>query len=392
MGDSVIKRTSGADKPPADIPPAAPDRILDFLSEASLKANATVPFPGPPQGAPDDQAGLDGAAIEPVKVGNLISISALANATAAKPKLDDALPQPALTDAVETKGRFSRPSMAQLMIAALSVIAVAELFLLVSRSERQQPPPSAAPAAGIVAVESTPPGAVIEIDGEKRGVTPSMLSLRPGEYAMSLTVGGAVRNVRLVVREGHSSERFYFNDLDGESSSPSMMPGNAALSVTHETASARNAPGTPPAGLPPTGAVGGWLSVSAPIDLQLFEGGVLLGSSQANRIMLPVGRHVIEAVNTATGYKTSSTVQVSAGAITRLKPEMPIGTLNINAIPWAEVAVDGKALGTTPLGNVSLPIGPHDVVFTHPQLGERHQNVVVTLNGINLLSVNLNQR
>jgi hypothetical protein len=32
------------------------------------------------------------------------------------------------------------------------------------------------------------------------------------------------------------------------------------------------------------------------------------------------------------------------------------------------------------------------VLFTHPQLGERHQIVVVTLNGLNRVSVNLNQR
>ena len=79
-------------------------------------------------------------------------------------------------------------------------------------------------------------------------------------------------------------------------------------------------------------------------------------------------------------------------AVTIKKKEMPSGILNINAIPWAEVAIDGKPLGPTPLGNVSLPIGPHDVVFTHPQLGERRQNVIVTLNGLNRVSANLNQR
>jgi hypothetical protein len=108
--------------------------------------------------------------------------------------------------------------------------------------------------------------------------------------------------------------------------------------------------------------------------------------------MLPVGRHVIEAVNKDVGYKTSMTVQVGAGGVTRVKPQMPSSTLNINAIPWAEVSIDGTRLGPTPLGDVSLTIGPHDVLFTHPQLGERHQIVVVTLNGLNRVSVNLNQR
>jgi hypothetical protein len=84
-------------------------------------------------------------------------------------------------------------------------------------------------------------------------------------------------------------------------------------------------------------------------------------------------------------------VQVSAGSVTRLKLEIPNGILNINAVPWAEVAIDGKPLGPTPLGNISISVGSHDVVFTHPQLGERRQTVLVTLNGINRISVNLNQ-
>ncbi|MBW8868455.1 MAG: PEGA domain-containing protein, partial [Acidobacteria bacterium] len=57
-----------------------------------------------------------------------------------------------------------------------------------------------------------------------------------------------------------------------------------------------------------------------------------------------------------------------------------------------EVTIDGKRFGPTPLGNVSLPIGSHEIVFTHPQLGERRQTAIVTLNGTNRVSVNLNQR
>jgi len=419
MGDSVINRTldghskeatPAPDKAAADVKHSASERIVGFFSEDSLKANSTLPFPGPPQAPqspPGEPAQIGRVATEPVKVGNLITISALASGAAAKPTLDDArsplspLEEASLAAEADEKSENkwfragSRPSGAQIAIAVVSIIAVAEFFLLVSRSERPQPP-GAASAAGTVAIESTPPGATIAIDGQERGITPTLLSLRPGEYAMSLTLGGAVRYARLVVSGGKSSERFYFSGFDGESSSQSpskLAPENAVLPASHETPGGkRNVPISPPAALPPTGAVGGWLNVSAPVDLQLFENGVLIGSSQADRIMLPVGRHVIEAVNKDVGYKTSMTVQVGAGGVTRVKPQMPSSTLNINAIPWAEVSIDGTRLGPTPLGDVSLTIGPHDVLFTHPQLGERHQIVVVTLNGLNRVSVNLNQR
>jgi serine/threonine-protein kinase len=56
---------------------------------------------------------------------------------------------------------------------------------------------------------------------------------------------------------------------------------------------------------------------------------------------------------------------------------VPSGRLSINAVPWAEVWLDGRAIGQTPVGNVLASIGPHEVVFRHPSLGERRQTVDV---------------
>ena len=50
----------------------------------------------------------------------------------------------------------------------------------------------------------------------------------------------------------------------------------------------------------------------------------------------------------------------------------------INAIPWAEVLVDGTRVGETPIGNITVPIGTHEVIFRHPELGERRLTVTVT--------------
>jgi hypothetical protein len=44
--------------------------------------------------------------------------------------------------------------------------------------------------------------------------------------------------------------------------------------------------------------------------------------------------------------------------------------------------IDGRVVGQTPLANLSLPIGSHEVVFMHPQFGEKRQTVVVTVGGI----------
>jgi hypothetical protein len=64
----------------------------------------------------------------------------------------------------------------------------------------------------------------------------------------------------------------------------------------------------------------------------------------------------------------------------------------INAIPWAEVWVDGEKAGDTPIGNLPAAIGKHEVTFRHPELGEAHQTVTVTMSGPARLSVDLRKK
>ncbi len=44
----------------------------------------------------------------------------------------------------------------------------------------------------------------------------------------------------------------------------------------------------------------------------------------------------------------------------------PEGALLILVTPWADVSVDGRPRGQTPLARISLAPGPHDVLLTHP--------------------------
>ena len=59
----------------------------------------------------------------------------------------------------------------------------------------------------------------------------------------------------------------------------------------------------------------------------------------------------------------------------RLKKTLPVaavtaepsyGELQILVQPWAKVVVDGKAIGTTPLATLKLPVGKHDVELSNP--------------------------
>jgi hypothetical protein len=68
--------------------------------------------------------------------------------------------------------------------------------------------------------------------------------------------------------------------------------------------------------------------------------------------------------------------------MTAITIAVPNGRVSINAAPWADVWIDGAAAGQTPLANLVLPIGTHEIVFRHPQLGEQRQQVTVKADGL----------
>ena len=125
----------------------------------------------------------------------------------------------------------------------------------------------------------------------------------------------------------------------------------------------------------------GGLTVTSPLELQVFTGGKLVGST-SGPIALNEGPHSLEFVNETLGFRLQQSVNVKNGQMTSVKIAAPNGRISINAVPWAEVTIDGVTAGDTPLANLSLPIGTHEIVFKHPQLGERKQTVVVKVDGL----------
>jgi hypothetical protein len=134
---------------------------------------------------------------------------------------------------------------------------------------------------------------------------------------------------------------------------------------------------------------GGWLTIEATEELQVYEGGRLLGTSRSERIMLPAGNHDLELRNDAVGFTTSRNVQVQGGKVAKVSVQLPDGSLSLNATPWAEVFVDGQRVGETPVGNVAVRAGTHEVVFRHPQHGEVRQTVVVKAGEAGRVTVNM---
>jgi hypothetical protein len=136
----------------------------------------------------------------------------------------------------------------------------------------------------------------------------------------------------------------------------------------------------------------GSVAVAAPVPMQVFSRGKLVGTTEAESFMLPVGTQELEFVNQAVGYRARRTVNVQAGKTSALKLDAPTGTVHINAVPWAEVWMDGRRVGETPIGNLSASIGTRELVFRHPDLGERKASVMVTLKEPARISMDLRKK
>ena len=138
----------------------------------------------------------------------------------------------------------------------------------------------------------------------------------------------------------------------------------------------------------PTGAV----SVVAPVPMQVYAKGRLIGTTKANTITLPVGNHDLDFVSEEVGYRAKRSVAVREAETTQVRLDAPLGMLSVNATPSAEVWIDNQRIGETPIGNFQVAIGRRRVLFRHPTLGDRRAIVLVTLTQPASISMDFGQK
>ncbi len=208
--------------------------------------------------------------------------------------------------------------------------------------------PGPAAPTGSIAVETEPAGARVLIDGKPAGETPLKVdALSTGNHIVTLITNKTTLKRSVRVEAGQT----------------------ASVDVP---------------------VYSGWLAVFSPIVLDLAEHGKSIGSTEQGRLMLPPGRHALTFSNRSLGYSAEQKVDIEAGEERALTVD-PRGTISLNAVPWAEVYIDGERVGETPLANFDIRLGTREIVFKHPQLGERRVTTVVTASAPSVVSVDFNR-
>jgi hypothetical protein len=313
-------------------------------------------------------------------------------------------------------------------VVALSAIAAVGAQWAMQRRQ-------AAATTGSIRIETTPVGAEVTVDGRPSGVTPLTLTLAPATYAVDVKAGAQQRNLRIEVAPGTSVVQHLemaaasapaaasTGSLQVQTEPSGQMvsiggtergispltvdnlpPGSHTITVRGPKGAMRRTVSVkagetmsllvaaPAAAAAADAPVAGWLSVQSPTRLELRESGKLIGTTDTEKIMLPAGKHQIELANDAVGYRSTREIEVGSNKTSTIAVELPFGAVSINAQPWAEVWIGGERIGDTPIANLQRRIGSHEVVFRHPQLGERRETILVTLRQPVRLGVDMRSR
>lgn len=261
------------------------------------------------------------------------------------------------------------------------------------------------PELGYLNVRTSVPGVEVLVDGRRAGQTPASLELAPGRHSIELRGAGVTKVVpveitagvqttqaiqwpksarvgRLQVKSTPRGARVMIGvELKGTTpvTIENLPVGSHEVVVESDAGSVRSAVKVRADQTTEldVGIYSGWLAVFSPVEVRIFEGGKMIGTTLDGRLMMRPGTHTIELRNPSLGLNETRTVEITPGRVTALSLQAPTGTLTVDAPAGTEVVVDGDAKGAAPLPSISVAVGTREVVLRHPQLGQRRFVVTV---------------
>jgi hypothetical protein len=218
-----------------------------------------------------------------------------------------------------------------------------------------EPAPKPAVPMGELRVTSNPSGAAVSIDGDHVGTTPWRGELSQGEHRLRVS------------HPGYSpvAQRVSIQGGQGLEQSLRLTPRQTNVEVT----------------------------ISANPGTEVYVDGELAGRiPPVVRLTLSSGRHTFRYV--LPDYdEHQETVDVLPNRPNTFSHRFPLfGSLRIVAVPYAQVHLDGKDMGFTPVNLDKVPEGTHELTLTREGFETIRETITVKPGEVNRLQYTLAER
>lgn len=188
---------------------------------------------------------------------------------------------------------------------------------------------------------------------------PAELPPRPGRLVLMVglvvALGAALGLAVVAIRE-------VWANRDGDI--VEVVPAREPMAVPSETA--------PPPPPPPAARVAHLGLVTEPGSDIYVDGdqvGTADSTGHAGPFELEPGPRLVRVVKPSVGFERQRSIELGAGQNKEAEIPARRGFLTLRILPWAEVEIDGKPMGVTPIPPIGLFEGVHDVKLVHPDSG-----------------------
>lgn len=218
---------------------------------------------------------------------------------------------------------------------ALQTQTAAKVRAAAAITPRREPIAAISTSTGQLHVTADPAPARVIVDGKPRGVTPLLIeNLKVGSHSVVLQNAGGTVEESVSIAAGDTQEL-----------SESIYPG--------------------------------WLTLFAPFDVVVSEHGHEIALDEKHQLLLAPGPHDLRLENRTLGYEETRHVEMKPGAVASLSIAPPRSTLTVTSNAPAQVWLDGKLVGDTPV-DIPVDLGTHALVVKHANGEQRQQSVTVT--------------
>ena len=166
----------------------------------------------------------------------------------------------------------------------------------------------------------------------------------------------------------------------GAPARPTAAPGSAQAPTVTVAVAVQTPPKVEPAAAPPKG-------MTSPPTTPVAK----TAKIAKTRTVRPVAKSRPRPTGAASRVAVAARTPKPPAPRPRVSPRRPsvrptppppkFGLLNLNSRPWAEVYVDGRKVGVTPLYRHRLPAGPHEITLVNNRFGLRKELTVRVKSG-----------